>query len=44
MGKKPYETPVVRVVGSLQELTLIINKNDNNTPDGYAFHSIILTS
>ena len=22
MGKKPYEAPVVRVVGSLQELTL----------------------
>ena len=44
MDKKPYETPVVRVVGSLQELTLLIQKQNNNTPDGYAYHGTVLTS
>ena len=44
MDKKPYEAPVVRVVGSLQELTLLIQKQNNNTPDGFAYHGTILTS
>lgn len=44
MPTKAYEAPVVRVVGHLHELTQLINKNDNNTPDGYAYHGIILTS
>lgn len=44
MGKKPYEAPVVRVVGSLHELTLIIQKHNNNTPDGFAYNGTILTS
>lgn len=44
MSKKAYQTPVIRAVGSLQELTLLTQKQDNNTPDGFAFHGIILTS
>ena len=44
MTKKAYEAPTVRVVGSLGELTLLIQKQNNNTPDGYAYHGIILTS
>ena len=44
MGKKPYEAPVVRVVGSLQELTLVIQKHTTNTPDGFSFNGTILTS
>ena len=44
MPKKPYEAPVVRVVGSLQELTLLIQKHNNNVPDGYAYNGTILTS
>ena len=44
MPKKAYEAPVVHVVGSLQDLTLVIQKHDNNRPDGYAFNGTILTS
>lgn len=44
MPKKAYQAPVIRRVGSLHELTQVINKNDNNTPDGYAYHHITLTS
>lgn len=44
MPKKVYEAPVIRIVGSLHDLTLLIQKQDNNHPDGYAFHGIILTS
>ena len=44
MPRKTYEAPMVRVVGSLNELTLLTQKQDNNTPDGFAFHGIILTS
>jgi len=44
MDKRPYEAPTVRVVGSLQELTLVIQKHNNNTPDGYAYNGTILTS
>jgi hypothetical protein len=44
MSKKAYQAPVVRVVGSLHDLTLLTQKQDNNTPDGFAFHGIILTS
>jgi hypothetical protein len=44
MSKKAYQAPVIRAVGSLQELTLLTQKQDNNTPDGFAFHGIILTS
>jgi hypothetical protein len=44
MSKKAYEAPVIRCVGSLRELTLVIQKNNNNTPDGYAYHGITLTS
>jgi hypothetical protein len=44
MPKKPYQSPVIRMVGSLQELTLLTQKQDNNTPDGFAFHGIVLTS
>lgn len=44
MPKKAYEAPVIRTVGSLHELTLLIQKQDNNRPDGYAFHGTVLTS
>lgn len=44
MPKKPYQSPVIRVVGSLHELTQVIQKQDNNTPDGFAFHGTTLTS
>ena len=44
MPKKAYEAPVVRAVGSLRELTLIIQKHNNNTPDGYEYSGVILTS
>lgn len=44
MPKKHYQSPVIRIVGSLQELTQTIPKQDNNTPDGFSFHGIILTS
>ena len=44
MTKKVYEAPTVCVVGSLGELTLVIQKQDNNTPDGYAYHGTTLTS
>jgi hypothetical protein len=44
MEKKAYQSPVVRVVGSLQELTLIIQKHNNNTPDGYEYYGTLLTS
>jgi hypothetical protein len=44
MPKKAYDAPSVHVVGSLDELTLLTQKQDNNTPDGFAYHSVILTS
>jgi hypothetical protein len=44
MSKKAYEAPMVRIVGSLGGLTLLTQKQDNNTPDGFAYHGIILTS
>ncbi len=44
MSNKPYEAPAIRVVGSLQELTLLIQKHNNNTPDGFAYNGTILTS
>jgi hypothetical protein len=44
MPKKAYDAPVVRIAGSLSELTLLIQKQNNNTPDGYAYHGVILTS
>lgn len=44
MLRKTYEAPMVRIVGSLEELTLLTQKQDNNTPDGFAYHGIILTS
>lgn len=44
MPKKAYEAPVVRAVGSLRDLTLLIQKQNNNHPDGYAYHGTILTS
>jgi len=43
MAKREYQAPVVRVVGSLRDLTLTA-KNTNNTPDGFTFHGTILTS
>jgi hypothetical protein len=44
MSKKAYMAPVVRIAGAFHELTLLTQKQDNNTPDGFAYHSIILTS
>ncbi len=44
MPKKAYEAPVIRTVGSLHELTQVIQKQNNNTPDGYAYHGTTLTS
>jgi hypothetical protein len=44
MSKKAYSAPVIQAVGSLHELTLLTQKQDNNKPDGFAFHGIILTS
>jgi hypothetical protein len=41
MVKKGYEAPVVRVVGSLQELTLAV-KNLNETPDGFVLGGQVL--
>jgi hypothetical protein len=43
MAKKQYQPPVVRVVGSLQDLTQTA-KNTSNTPDGFTFHGVVLTS
>lgn len=44
MPKKAYQAPTITPVGSLHQLTQIINKNNNNTPDGYAYHGVTLTS
>jgi hypothetical protein len=44
MPKKAYEAPVIRMVGSLHDLTLMRMKTDNRTPDGISFNGIILTS
>lgn len=44
MPKKAYEAPVIRTVGSLRELTLVIQKQNNNAADGYAYHGTTLTS
>jgi hypothetical protein len=44
MPKRAYEAPTVRVIGSLDQLTLLTQKHDNNTPDGFEFNGIILTS
>jgi hypothetical protein len=44
MPKRAYEAPIVRIVGSLDELTRLTQKQDNNTPDGFAYHGVILTS
>lgn len=43
MAKREYQAPAVHVVGSLRDLTMAA-KNTNNTPDGFTFHGIILTS
>ncbi|MGH2870780.1 MAG: hypothetical protein ACRDNK_24825 [Solirubrobacteraceae bacterium] len=43
-SKKPYEAPVVKELGSLHQLTQLIQKHDNHTPDGFAYNGIILTS
>jgi len=40
-----YEAPTIEDVASVHELTLaIIQKHDTNTPDGYEYNGIILTS
>ena len=44
MSKKAYEAPAIRTVGSLRDLTLLIQKQNNNGADGYAYHGTILTS
>jgi hypothetical protein len=43
MSKKEYSAPIVRVVGSLQELTLA-DKNLTKTPDGFLFFGLTLTT
>lgn len=43
MVKKPYEAPEVKVVGSLQELTLRA-KDTTRTPDGLTYHGVVLTT
>jgi hypothetical protein len=43
MPKKEYQPPAARIVGSLRDLTLTA-KNTNNTPDGFTFGAIVLTS
>jgi len=42
--RKPYEAPVLRVVGTIQQLTLITGKNSNNTADGFSYQGAALTS
>lgn len=42
--KRPYVAPVLRVVGTVQQLTLITGKNSNNTLDGFSFQGAALTS
>jgi hypothetical protein len=44
MPKREYQAPVVRLVGSLDELTLLVPKNTNNHPDGFSLNGTILTS
>ena len=44
MSKKAYQAPTIERVGSLHELTQVIQKHDNNTPDGFAYNGTILTS
>lgn len=44
MPKKDYQAPVVRVVGSLHQLTLFTPKGTTSTPDGFSFNGQILTS
>jgi hypothetical protein len=39
-----YEAPALTVVGTLAELTLLIPKNTVNTPDGYSYHHVPLTT
>jgi hypothetical protein len=42
--KKPYAAPAVKELGSLHQLTQLIQKQSTNTPDGYAYNGTILTS
>ncbi len=42
--KKTYSPPSIKVEGKLEELTLLIPKHTNHTPDGYSFGGIVLTS
>jgi hypothetical protein len=44
MSTKAYQAPVIRVVGSLHDLTLLTQKHNNNTPDGFAYYGVTLTS
>lgn len=43
-----YEPPTITEIASVHELTLtpkpVIQKHDNNTPDGYEYNGTILTS
>jgi hypothetical protein len=44
MAKKTYQAPVIRLVGSLRDLTQLAPKNTTTTPDGFTFQGVSLTS
>jgi hypothetical protein len=43
---KNYEAPTIEVIGSVEELTqtATIQKYTTNTPDGYSYGDVTLTS
>lgn len=43
MENLEYEAPAITDIASVHELTLTA-KDENNTPDGFTFHGITLTS
>lgn len=42
--RAPYESPTITEIAGVHELTLAAEKHDQNTPDGFEFAGIILTS
>jgi len=44
ISKVEYEAPAITDIASVHELTLTIAKHNTNTPDGYSYNGIILTS
>jgi hypothetical protein len=44
MTDETYEAPTIEVIGSVEELTQTIAKHTTNTPDGFSFNGVTLTS